>query len=298
MASNDIITEFEKKTSLLVYKEFFLKRKELYLDIFLCGKARAKGKEKTLRDKLREELEKDRQIRILYPEDLFIDTYNRDKRYDMLQMETFLANNCDIICIVCDDSPGALVELGAFTNNPSTFEKVVALIDAKYKNEKSFVMLGPVKYIQKRQKENVLFYTKGNVDVYMQLLKLFKGKLRKLNYKNKTIDTLIGQYDLILLLLYYFQKLTANKLANLINEIACEDGLTITDSNLLYNAAIRLLFKERLIEKKLEGKQQYVYTLTEKGLSKFYNMFYNLNVRKKTRISDSISLSILKNTVY
>ena len=60
---------------------------------------------------------------------------NKDKESDLLSLEKFLADNCDIICIICE-SAGSLVELGAFTNNDATVGKVIAVIEEKRKKIK------------------------------------------------------------------------------------------------------------------------------------------------------------------
>ncbi len=76
-----------------------------------------------------------------------MDIFNSNKGHDLLSLERVLANNCDYICIVCE-SLGSFVELGAFTNNFDTFDKVIALVQTKYKNQNSFLILEPIKYIQ------------------------------------------------------------------------------------------------------------------------------------------------------
>lgn len=292
-----VIDNVDSKIILKIYNEVFLKRNEHCLDVFLCGKARTSGKNLPLRDVLRIELEKDTQIRILYPEDLFIDFFNANRQYDMLEMESFLAENSDIICIVCEDSPGALVELGAFTNNNKTYKKVIALIDNKYKKDKSFIMLGPIKYIQKINKENVLFYTDDNTDIARNLLKVFNNKLRKMEHKVKNIDTLIGLHDFIISYLYYIKKTTAQSLNEIIKFIAINESIKIKDQQLLYNSTIKLLFKEKLIEKTSEDTLS-EYMLTEKGINEFNYIFSNLREKRKTKSSDLIRLSIIKRTHY
>lgn len=42
-----------------------------------------------------------------------MDILNKDKKMDLLSLENFVAENSDIICVM-PESPGSLVELGAF----------------------------------------------------------------------------------------------------------------------------------------------------------------------------------------
>ena len=132
-----------------IYQDIFTKIEHVNVDLFLCGGA--SGKTWTsARDQIKADLIKNPQLSILYPEDLFMEILSR-KKYDLLTLEKFLANNSDVILIVCE-SPGSFTELGAFVNNAETVEKVVVLIKTKYKNAKSFIMQGPVEYVKARNK--------------------------------------------------------------------------------------------------------------------------------------------------
>lgn len=66
-------------------------------------------------------------------------------------------DNSHIIVIICE-SVGALVELGAFTNNEYTVNKVIAAADKRHIKDKSFIMQEPVKYLKRRDKLNFITY--------------------------------------------------------------------------------------------------------------------------------------------
>ena len=53
---------------------------------------------------------------------------NRNKKADLLEYENFLAENADIICVICE-SMGSAVELGAFVQNPKIRDKMVVVIN-------------------------------------------------------------------------------------------------------------------------------------------------------------------------
>ena len=61
---------------------------------------------------------------------MFMELLSR-KKYDLFTLENFLAENSDLIMIVCE-SPGSFTELGAFTSNEKTLRKLVVLIQKKY----------------------------------------------------------------------------------------------------------------------------------------------------------------------
>ena len=69
---------------------------------------------------------------------MLIEVLNETKDADLLSYEQFLANNSHMIVIVCE-SAGSLVELGAFTNNEYTVDKVIASVDKKRTKDKSFI---------------------------------------------------------------------------------------------------------------------------------------------------------------
>ena len=139
-----------------IYDEIYCKFREQYIVIFLCGGA-STSKHKSLRDRVRVLLENEKKTfwnkpyKIFYPEDLLIEVLNKTKEADLLSYEQFLANNSHMIVIICE-SAGSLVELGAFTNNEYTVDKVVAAVDKRRVKDKSFIMLGPIKYLRKRSK--------------------------------------------------------------------------------------------------------------------------------------------------
>lgn len=149
----NVSNENVKKIIRDIYFDIFSRFEEQYIIVFLCGGARNKNK-KVLRDKIREILEKNTvryygqlPFKIFYPEDLLIEVLNKTKDADLLSYEQLMANNSNIIAIICE-SPGSLVELGAFTNNQYTVGKVIAAVDKNRAKDKSFIMLGPIKYLK------------------------------------------------------------------------------------------------------------------------------------------------------
>jgi len=95
-----------------IHVEVYKRINQQYIDVFLCG-GTSNSTKISIRDIIRDKLSKINNVRVLYPEDLFIEILNNDKESDLLTLERFLADNCDVICIICE-SAGALVELGLF----------------------------------------------------------------------------------------------------------------------------------------------------------------------------------------
>ena len=281
----------------MIYEYIFKNLKESYLAIFLCGGASYKGI-KSLRDKLKLLIERPRKyqipMRVFYPEDLLIDALNKSKTADLLSYERFLADNSDIIAIVCE-SPGSLVELGAFVNSEYTMKKVIALIDKKFSKDKSFIMLGPVKYLEKSGHQNVIFYSTDEIATYEMLVKCIKEKIgKRVVPKRLEIQSIVGMHYFIQLLLYFFKILDSVELSILIKGIASKYDKKIEEFDLVFQAALKLLFHEDSIVR-ITGNKITEYQLTEKGHGEIMKM---INRCTNAYQCDKIRVNIMYSQYY
>lgn len=289
---NDITTK--------IYEKIFKKINDQYIDVFLCGGVSRK-KNKSIRDLIREKLINTKDIRILYPEDLFIEILTIDKKSDLLTLERVLAKNCDLICIVAE-SAGSLVELGAFVNNDKTKEKVIALVDEKRKKDKSFIMLGPIKYLKKFNKKQVIFYNNNNIEkVSIELKKFFKqykkGKLSSRKVDGKNINNIIGIYNYIPLLLYFYTEIEASNLKKSIKEVYLNQSYKEEKFLTLFKSGIKLLYKEKFIYKNLDYDKT-KYKLTQNGYDFVYNLLSRLEISNRRKLYDSIRFDIMEEKYY
>jgi len=275
-----------------IYKELFESLTRSIVDVFLCGGMSTKNNLST-RDELKKDLEESGAIRVLYPEDIFMDLLNTNKKYNLLSLEKVLADNCDKICIVCE-SVGSFVELGAFTNNNDTFDKVIALVQTKYKHENSFLMKGPIKHIQTANKHNVIFYNTNLEDTKKEL----RNRLSPLKQKNtyKDIDTIIGMHDLLLLVLYFFRELDKSSIIELVKELLIKKGFA-HEFHLLYYPAMKLLYNDGLIEEQTVNKVNF-HSITKRGKQNVEKSFSKRSFKKKHKIIDKIRLDVLYNEYY
>ncbi|GGC88175.1 hypothetical protein GCM10007216_18640 [Thalassobacillus devorans] len=294
-----------------IYEEIFKKINENYVDVFLCGGA-SNAKEQSDRDKVMAKLNTYRNIRIHYPEDLFMEMLKTDKTQDLMSLESFLADNSDYICIICE-SAGSLVELGAFTNNEKTVGKVIAAFDERRKNDESFIMMGPAAYLKKRksQKKNIVYYSKKNIDMLVEELSgIFginklkrRGSLHNNPINNtKPLNSLIGLYYFILLILFFYKQLTSEDIANLIKYLYRKYRLEEEKNfDTLFQPSIKLLQKHKLLDKHLYKEEQSrlsSYTLTEKGYNTVNDLLDNLLITNRTVLYDRISFDIMLNKYY
>lgn len=278
-----------------IYTNLFKKMQQDIIDIFLCGGASTKNYLST-RDKLRKEFESINGFRILYPENLFMDLLNLNKDKNLLTLEQILAQNCDCICIVCE-SVGSFVELGAFTNNDNTFPKVIALVKTKYKNEHSFLMLGPIKYIQSKNKSNVVFFNSDLSKAKRQLV----PAIRKMNYLNnaKDLDTIVGLHYFILLSLNFIRTFRMNILVDGLKEVSRKNGFNFVNAefDIIFRAAMKLLYNEKAVERFSDNNIEY-YRITQKGIGICDKMISQVNIVDKYYLCDKIRLQFLKKVYY
>lgn len=275
-----------------IYDDVFSNIKKGNIDVFLCGAASTK-KKTSYRDLLRNELKKAKRVSILYPEDLFMELLNR-KKYDLLTLEKLLATNSDYIVIVCE-SPGSFTELGAFVNNSETVDKVIVLLQTKYKNAKSFIRQGPVEYVRSKDKSHVIYYNADILEAAEKIKKILynknnTGKKQKSSFKD--LNIISGQYNFVLLLLYFYKTLTVKKLVSYIKSVYEAKEFDMSDFDMIYTAAIRRLFKEGLIKKyNLDNDNGYM--LTDKGYESAMALLSYVELKGKTKIFDKIRMKIL-----
>ena len=111
--------------------------------VFLCGAAYSENEyAKTNRGVIDKYLKsKSDDIFIVLSEKLWEDSF--DSNIDLLTFEKFLAEVSDAI-ILFVESPGSFCELGAFAYAEKLFsDKLIIVIDEKYKGDKSFIITGP-----------------------------------------------------------------------------------------------------------------------------------------------------------
>jgi hypothetical protein len=226
---------------------------------------------------------------------LLIEVLNKTKEADLLSYEQFLANNSHMIVIICE-SAGSLVELGAFTNNDYTVDKVVAAVDKRRVKDKSFIMLGPIKYLKKRSKLNVVEYGQDDVEFAKSLSKDIREKYRVSGNKSSMIEltTIVGMHYFIQLILYYFKSLNSKELVQIIECISKKEGIVYDDFKVLFNAALKLLFQDKKIVK-MTGNQYSSYKLTETG---FFTMKSMITDCTRAGLCDKIRVELMHNEFY
>ncbi len=117
--------------------------------VFLCGKAYSPDlyfeTNRGIVDKYFRSMSKD--VYIVLSERLWEESFNSN--IDLLTFEEFLAEVSDTIVLFVE-SAGSFCELGAFAYAEKVFsDKLIIVVDEKYKHDKSFIITGPVAKAEK-----------------------------------------------------------------------------------------------------------------------------------------------------
>jgi hypothetical protein len=88
----------------------------------------------------------------------FKDYFKENTYTDLLVFEDDIAKISTLV-IVLLESPGAMVELGLFCSKPELYKKLLIVAPQEHvQNEDSFIYLGPLEYIRKKESSSVVVY--------------------------------------------------------------------------------------------------------------------------------------------
>lgn len=274
-----------------IYEDVFCNTFSKSCFVFLCGGA---GKD-NIRNAIRPLLER-KQFQILYPEDLFMEMLNRDKKSDLLEYENLLANNSDIICIICE-SFGSAVELGAFVQNESINNKMVVAVNQKYSRDKSFVMLGPIKHLKKVNESSFIAFKPEDLkSLGDDMTKVFR-KLHKSERSNKaqSFDTISAYIGFIPIIVYFFQTISRRLLHKNLRLFLKERNCSSLCYNDLFNASIKYLIKSGILvtDFNIDEKDE-TFSLSSKGYTETLGLIERSSASNRTILHDRIRCVILK----
>lgn len=278
-----------------IYDDIFSKSFNKSVYVFLCGGAR----EGNIRNRVRDNLNK-RNFKILYPEDLFIDMLNRNKKANLVELEAFLVDNSDVICVICE-SIGSAAELGAFTQNDQIRSKMVAAVLKKFARRSSFVMMGPMRMLRATNKDCVLTYTTDKLDEFYDSLEKTINKIHKKNnirMKSQNFDNLSSFIGFIPLILYYYKAVSKKVFFKELKNFLTSRVMINKDFENFFFASIKYLLKTRVI--KVQNKSvdlqliDECYELTTKGFWEVEVLLQNSQITNKTILHDGIRLDIMR----
>lgn len=296
-AQNDLFLRENTIIAEQLYDICFMGISDQLVTVFLCGRAYDKNNT-SLRDRIKPLLEKEKiygkRIRVLYPEEMLMDYLDRYKDCDLLYAEKILADNSDVIVVICE-SPGSLVELGAFSNNDDTNQKLIACVAQKYRNQKSFIIKGPIKYLERNERDNVYYYIDDEKTDEREIFRRIRKKYKHTVLNRKlSLDSAIGMYYFIQILLFFFDELNSIELSQFIKHLLCDNSITVEKFDITFQMSLNMLFRDGILCKKEDGEYS-CYYLSPKGREGIDSL-----LTEYTRGSqrDRIRMSVLYNRFY
>ena len=158
-------------------------------------------------------------------------------------------------------------------------------------------MLGPIKYLKKRGKHNVVEYEKNNEEFVKRLSIVIREKSKSKCDMDEMMNltAIVGMHYYIQLLLFFFKTLSSTVMAAIIKNVMREEGLFDKDSfDVLFQAALKLLFVDRKIVREAKDKTS-SYRLTHIGYNSMKKMLRDC---VKSDTCDKIRVSIMYNEFY
>jgi len=222
--------------------------------VFLGGAAL--GKTGQLRDSLRTALSRRRwgnAIEVYYPEDIFEDILWKPDAPNLLGLENFLAEWVHAVVLIIEGY-GAICELGAFANHPQLRNKMVILINEDYKGKRSFIMRGPVRFLDEETDSHVFYYRAGEeiapgpilrfplfLEVWSSIRKIAREQHVTRDLRNPIVTQLF-----LLTAIYCGEGLAEKSLIAMLAEVA-GDVMTTDEVELTLQSALGALLVRREI---------------------------------------------------
>lgn len=184
-------------------------RASLNVTIFLCGGAA--HQEALLRRTVGNALSNLRskyRYKVFYPEDMFVELVLGHDRQDLLTLENLLATSVGSIVILLQ-SPGTFSELGAFANHNELKNKLVVVVDEKYRKSQSFINTGPLRYLQRMTDSRVIYelMDETNIESIVRLVSEATREISQKHPPSRDLTNPILCYEVYLRFLYVFDPL-------------------------------------------------------------------------------------------
>lgn len=254
-------------------KQFLDKLQNLNeISIFLCG---GSGKEEEkFRRKVGEKISSilsHYKYSVYYPEDMFIELILGYQKQDLLTLENLLADSASAVVILLQ-SPGTFTELGAFTNYKKLNNKLIVIIDPKYARKRSFINLGPVRFLRTKTKSKILFIPMNNSNLNKLVERITETTRNEAKHSSpiKDLTNPIFAYKFYLALIYVFEPIPKNAVLTISRLLATnEERNIVTVAEIVINSLIN--------EKKVSLSSNNLST-TSKGAD---DLIYGSNTKKR-----------------
>lgn len=247
------------------------------ISIFLCG---GSGKEEKFRRKVGEKISSklsNYKYSVYYPEDMFTELILGHQKQDLLTLENLLADSASAVVILLK-SPGTFTELGAFTNYKKLSNKLIVVIDPKFTRKKSFINLGPVRFLRTKTKSEVLFMPMDNISLSKLVERIIETArdVAKHSLPVRNLTNPIFAYKFYLALIYIFEPISKNAILAISRLLAINE-----EKNINTVATVAKIVINSLIHKRRVSLSSEKLSTTSKGAN---DLIYDSNTKKRSHL--------------
>ncbi len=213
---------------------------------------------------------------------MFIELILGHQRKDLLMLEDLLATGVHSVVILLQ-SPGTIAELGAFTNYQYLKDKLIVVVEPKYRLKRSFISLGPIRYLQNQTKSKVIYsdMNESNLDVLTKQISEASREIAKSSHPKNDLSNPISSQKFFLAMMYVFDPIERDELIEISNNLSTFDQDTTTT---VAESVINGLVNER---KALSNAN--ILSITPKGIDA---LIYDSVLKTKSRNSMLILSSL------
>lgn len=243
-----------------VYYDFYTYKKT----VFLCGAGKAT--ENSVRQAVDAYLREGSffyKFDVFYPEDLFDELLFGPNHTDLLTLENVLAESVDAI-VIAVESYGAVAELGVFSSNQKLRQKLVCIVNAQYRRDKSFINYGPLRLMRDLKEGVIVFADFPLADEALETIKKAISKVALSTTKKTTVDNVLQTHLFVLACIYLLEPVERSAIEELVKHASGQD---YSKSSVLAAGALSILSKGREVILRPEG-----YRLSDLGRDRFVGL--------------------------
>ena len=281
-----------EQVSKVINEDVFPKLQQRNLTVFLVGASR--GTPTSIRESVRKKLIGRRYYTwfdVYYPEELFEELMASRARFDLLRLENLLAKSVHAVVIILE-SAGAIAELGAFANHGELCNRLVVVVDRKYRKARSFIALGPVRYLHMNTESIVIFHDLKNPAVE-ELGTHIRQAVRRISKKvqvDTSVANPIAAQHFLLVATYVMQPVQREALNSMIHAAQAQPPEDITA---IVTSSLNILLRQQEVILQ-DGK----YGLTKQGLERLRRVVkLEPKGREIERLLDKLRVGILNRTL-
>lgn len=173
------------KPSLITPQILNKKARLTEVKIFLCGPGYSSGQVK-IRDHIKDCLKEVEGTGVWYGEEIEAHELFRKKQTDLQSLEVSFAYYCDWT-IVLLDSPGAMAEIGTFSQIKDISSRLMAVVPSRFYGDASYIARGPLSIITRQQESSVVYYSSDRINDIKRMILLNLTLYKFISFKVKNL---------------------------------------------------------------------------------------------------------------